>query len=264
MAGMIHNIWETYLQYNGGGGHMALFLCALLLLGALCRTEREKSDSFLLSGYAVFFFGIFFCPLTAKVIMDFCIGARVYWRMFWILPLPAVIAYAFALRLKKAEVSWKRGAVVAGMILVVAVTGTSIYAQGNFREAENLYKIPQDAVDVCELMQEDAERHNIEDKGIIVVNELLPYIRQYDGTVRMPYGRLSMHDFKFPTKNGRKIYNLINNPQIDFKRLKKAAQKGGYNYLAYYRHGMPDQEMRELGFEKIGESSNYFVYRIEI
>lgn len=263
MKEVIQAAWETCKLFNGTGVHMVLFLAAVLLLGGLCKSNKEKSHAFLLSGYTVCFFLIFFCPLTAKVIMDYCIGTEVYWRMFWILPLPIVIAYAFSLRLRTAENRWRRCLCAAGMLLVIAVTGTAVYQPEVFVEAENPYKLPQEVIDVCDMINEDARENSIEEKKAVVVNELLPYIRQYDGSIKMPYGRDATRGLRGKGKATKRLYALMNDPEADFKSLAKYAKKKKCNYLVYYKNGFADETLRSRGYERIGETSSYFVYRLE-
>lgn len=262
MREILHMAWETYTQYNGMAMHMGVFLAALLFLHVFHKTESERANAYFLSGYAWLFFMIFFCPLTAKIIMDYCIGADVYWRMFWILPIPVVMAYAFAASLRESA-SWKRAALMAGMALVIIVTGSAVYTSENFTKAQNIYKLPQEALDVCQIINEDARENGIDEKKVIVVNELLSYIRQYDGSIQMPYGRDALKGQKLENKNSRKIFKLMCEAQIDLQNLVKSAEKGAYNYLVYYSDDTTDKKLQDLGYKRIGDGGGYFVYRRE-
>lgn len=264
MREVIHTAWENYLMFTGTGMHMALFLASLLLMGGSCRTKNDKLGAFFLSGYSVIFFVLFFCPLTAKIIMDYCVGSLVYWRMFWILPIPLVIAYACSLRLKQVESKWKRILGAAGMCIVIVATGSAVYTLENFSDMENPYKVPQRAVEVCNIISEDAKENKINEKKAVVVNELLPYIRQYDGSIQMPYGRNALRTEKGQSKNSRKIFMLMSDPQINFERLARVSKKEKCNYLVYYKNELSDEALCGAGYERIGENSNYLVYRLGI
>ena len=52
-------------------------------------------------------------------------------------------------------------------------------------------------------------------------------------------------------------------PQIDWKKLAEAAEKGSYNYFVYYTDEAVDQELQDLGYKRIGDGGGYFVYRRE-
>ncbi|MCI8484569.1 MAG: hypothetical protein HFH41_09545 [Lachnospiraceae bacterium] len=260
MREIIRKAWEMYLQFCGPGMHLGMYFAAVLFLGMFSKTKREKESSYLLSLYSLFFWGIFFFPVTAKIIMDYCIGAEVYWRMFWILPFPLIIAYAFTLGLKQIDVKWKRNCFAVCMAAAVILTGRLVDPL-NFSKVDNPYKLPQSAVDVCQMIHEDAQKNGISEKKTIAVNDLVSYIRQYDATIQMPYGRDGIKEGRFSNKNTRKIFEYINNPAIDFQGLLKYAKKENCNYLVYYRTDAADAALENLGYEKIGENEQYGVYR---
>ena len=244
------------------GMHLGLYFSAILFLNVLSRTKREKEDSYLLSGYSLLFWGIFFFPITAKIIIDYCIGGSVYWRMFWILPFPLVIAYAFALSLKQVHVSWKRYGLVLCMAVAIMGTGTLVYTPENFSGAENIYRIPQAAVEVCQIINEDAHEHKLEERKVIATNDLLPYIRQYDGGILMPYGRNAPKEGKFQNKNCKRIYNTINSPEVDFEKLLKYAKKEHCNYLVYFSTEEADAALGRLGCEAVGDTGQYRIFAV--
>lgn len=76
--------------YIGSGWHYLLFAAALLFL-ILKRDDKENRKW--LVGYTLLFAAVYICPLTARIIMKYCIGGFVYWRMFWILPTSVIVAY---------------------------------------------------------------------------------------------------------------------------------------------------------------------------
>ena len=260
MRTILEVAWNTYLGFKGGGMHLGLYFAAVLFLVILSKTDNEKKNSYLLSGYSILFWGIFFFPLTAKIIVEYCIDSSVYWRMFWILPFPLIIAYAFAVALKQLPSGWKRGVLVFFMVSIIMVTGSPIYPQ-NFSRAENIYKIPQNAVDVCQVINEDAKENHIEERKVIVPNELLSYIRQYDGSIQMPYGRNALKNERLQNRNVKQIYQLMSNPDPDFKKLAGYAKREKCNYLVYPIQEMADKKLQELGYERIGEEDAYYVYR---
>ncbi|MCI9004249.1 MAG: hypothetical protein HFH39_03200 [Lachnospiraceae bacterium] len=256
--------WEVYGQFIGAGMHMGLFFAALLFLNGTPKANAERARTGLLSWYSVFFFGIYFFPVTAKIIMEYCIGADVYWRMFWILPLPMVVAYGFAFHLKPALPWRKKAALVAGAALVIAVTGSAVYTPQNFSKADNIYKIPQNVVDLCDRIEEDATMRGISDKKAIVVNELLPYVRQYDAEICMPYGRNALRNKGFENKNSKKIYQVMCSPQPDLQSLKKYSQREACNYLVYYKDNLAREALCGLGYEVAGELDAYTIFYLNL
>ncbi len=263
MREIIQSAWEVYGQFNGAGMHMALFLAALLFLGGLSRSNGERSNARLLSWYSVLFFGIFFCPVTAKVIMEYCIGAEVYWRMFWILPLPAAVAYALALQMKKVLPAWKKAALAVSGALVIAVTGAAVYTPQNYSHAENIYKLPQQVVEICDSIRTDAEMRGVSEKKAVVANELLSYVRQYDGSIQMPYGRNALKNLKLQNKNSKKIFQLMCSQEVSFEKLRKYSRLEKCNYLVYYHDNLAREALCGLGYEVVGDIGEYTVFYLE-
>lgn len=264
MREVFHTAWEVYGQFIGTGMHIGLFLTALLFLNGTPKANAERARVSLLSGYSMVFFGIYFFPVTAKVIMEYCIGAEVYWRMFWILPLPAVVAYAFAFHLKAPLPARKKAALAAGAALVIAVTGSAVYTPQNFSRADNIYKVPQNVVELCDRIEEDAKMRGVSGKKAVVVNELLPYVRQYDAGIQMAYGRNALRDKGFENKNCKKIYQLMCGAQGDFQEIKKYSKMEGCNYLVYYKDNLASEALVELGYETVAEVEGYCIYYLEV
>lgn len=263
MREAVGKAWEAYVQFKGDGMHLGLYFAAVLSLGMFGGTRWEKENSYRLSGYSLLFWGVFFFPVTAKIIMDYCIGSGVYWRMLWILPFPLVIAYAFTISVKRVHSGWKRQALVFCMAMVIMGMGAPVYTQQNFGKADNLYKIPQSAIDVCQIINEDAGENHIEGKKAIATNELLSFIRQYDGSIEMPYGRNAPKEGRFQNKNSKRIFKLMSSQETDFQKLLKYAKKEKCNYLVYYIDGTADEALRNLGWKVVGSSEQYRVYRLD-
>ena len=57
---------EKLKDYNGKGWHVALFVLALVFLWL---GTKEKEHKKLFTGYSILFVILYFCPVTAKIIM---------------------------------------------------------------------------------------------------------------------------------------------------------------------------------------------------
>ena len=62
---------EKLLLYLGDSWQYGVFLAALLYL---LFSKEDKKTKRLFVGYTLALLAVFFCPVTAKIIMDFCIG----------------------------------------------------------------------------------------------------------------------------------------------------------------------------------------------
>ena len=84
---------QWYQSYIGVGFYHILYLICLIWLIRDRRIERKWKYFFV--GYTILFLFLYYFPVTAKVIITL-IGEDVYWRMFWILPVPVFVAFMAA------------------------------------------------------------------------------------------------------------------------------------------------------------------------
>lgn len=252
---------SMYDIYNGTGMQMALFFACLIYLFF---QKKEKEKRFLFLGYTLLFFLICFFPVTAKIIMEVCIGKSVYWRMFWLLPATVVTAYTASVILMQAEGKGKRRLLLFGMLCIIALTGTNVYNGTVFERKQNLYKLPQDTVDVCDIIERDAAENGISHKKLIASNDLLSSIRQYDAEILMPYGYEAIKQNKTATTDAYQIYQIMSSEKKNWKALAWYAAQEDCNYLACPSEEASLEEMRSLGYEAIGSNAAYSVYRRDL
>lgn len=258
MRAIISTTIQMYQEYFGASGYMALFLMALLYLLKTKQDKNGKQNHFFI-GYTILFVGIYFCPLTAKIIMDYCIGESVYWRMFWMLPYEIVIAYVLCMWITDAR-KWKKAVLVAVSLGMIAVAGQRVYQGTVFVPRTNIYKIDAEAVAACEAITTDAAA-NGRSKTAIVSNDLLEEIRQYDASILMPYGRNALRNSEMNTK-ARKIYSTMSETTLDVKRLAFYADSYGYEYFIY-ETGKQVENLEQAGYVKVAEAGSHTVYRLD-
>src|SRR5665647_22026 len=105
-------IFAAYLQYAGSGMYMLILFASLLYIFI---AERNLGRKALLCYYPLLVIAVIFNPLIASRIISI-IEAEVYWRLFWILPITIIIAYASASIISNISEKTKR--VVATFALV--------------------------------------------------------------------------------------------------------------------------------------------------
>lgn len=239
--------------YIGCGYHHILFLLALLFLAV---NYKEKENRKWLAGYSVLFAAVYLCPLSARLIMKYCIGYLVYWRMFWMLPSALIIAYAAA----KLCTKWKHaGAQVlcmALLTLVIVLAGENPYvgADAPYVRAHNLQKLPADACQVTDIILENLEEG---ERAVAVVPDALTgYIRQYDASVELVYGRKSKLK-----KRRKRLHRQMNKEEPNFRKIVRLSRKLGANYLVYPADETQNLQIEERGFVQIGRVGGYVIYK---
>ncbi len=258
MREVIKTAVSMYGEFWGMGLYLILFLLAILYLLTM---EKNKEKQKLFLGQIFIFALIYLFPVTAYVIMKYCIGESVYWRMFWLLPVTALIAYMYTEMVFHTDRRLKKGVAVIFILGILAATGNWVYGSGNFTVSPNPYKINQDVLVVCNAIEADAQANAISQKGVIVPNTLATGIRQYDAGISMPYGRNAIRGEKL-SKVSQKIYDIMNAENLDAQALAFYAAKGGYNYLAY-----PTEESADAiiaaGYTRVADVGNYDIYRLD-
>lgn len=258
MTEILNFVNTKYNEYNGTGMQMALFFAAILYL---ILKKKEKDKSYLFVGYTLLFFLITFFPITAKIIMKYCIGEGVYWRMFWLLPTAVITGYAAVDVIMSVTEKAKRYLLLAAMLGIVVLTGTNVYNGSIFQGKENNYKLPQGTIDVCDIIEADANANGISQKKLIAPNDLLTSIRQYNAGILMPYGNNALKGLKIAGDHAKQIFRIMSSDTPNFEALGYYAALEDCNYLAYPADDAIAEALKQQNYDKIGANANYYVYR---
>ncbi len=169
-------VWQNI---SGSGMLLSLYVCAVFFLFF---REKERFKRILLVYLPALWIGILLLPFTYELVATF-IDEELYYRFFWMLPMSLVIAYA-AVEVYHLYQGRYKPLVALGLVLIMIMSGDFVYNNWRYSRAENVYHVPASVVDICDLM-------HAEGREVMAAfpMELLQYVRQYDGTICMPYGR---------------------------------------------------------------------------
>lgn len=257
--------WDTivamYEQYAADSWYLYLLGAALLFLLITCR-KRKTNGVWLIA--AVLFAVLYLWPVTAGIIMKNFIGRSVYWRMLWVLPAVLIIAFAGASFLGMFKKKWLQNLLCVFLAAAVILGGTCMYFQGNYSAGENLYKLPSATVPLCDMISEDAQANGIDQVKVLVPNQLLCYIRQYEASFLMPYGR---NAFKYEdlTQNQAGLFSQMSSEdEADPETLNMLLENEKCNYFVWDRQDEARRmEFADYGYVTVGDVDEYRVYRIE-
>lgn len=166
-----------------------------------------------------------------------------YFRFLWLMPVGAV--YGYFLVKAAGQIKNKRAALLAAYILsavvllygartVMAVTSrlyTGLSQNPGMVKIDNVFKIEQDTLQICEMIEADKEDPRKMAKALYGY-EVFMDIRTYDASI---YSELTL-----------KRQNRYRNRKLGLARLNKMHETGRYkNMLAYLVNGQePDQDIR--------------------
>lgn len=258
MSEILDNVKSMYEAYNGSGQHLLLFWLCVLILAIWNSKKKHVMNSFLIV-LVVVLLCVFVCPITAKIIMAYCIGYNTYWRMVWLFPVTLVIGCVLTEFVYKVKEKKYKLVVLFGMFFLINCTGKSVYQDMSIVENSSLSKLPLSVEAVCEEIKEFSVENNVEEIITVMPNEFLPYVRQYDATIKMPYGR---NGERYGGSGKHKMYYLVNEKPMNYEEVSRLCKGKGYNYLVlqYQENDTVRTEMQNVGFEYISSVQGYDIF----
>ena len=191
MYGIFRECLVDLQRYGGlGNGRSWIIFWFLLLISSIYLIVKESDvrKKIIFGVMPLVIVAGFLFPITKKLYVKVARleSANTYYRILWIIPMYVTIAYAFTKFITSIKSSVKKHVAVGILAVVIAITGSCVYANEHVYLAENIYHLPQNVIDICDRIKPT------EDEGIIraaFTPELVYFVRQYDPNILMPYGR---------------------------------------------------------------------------
>lgn len=249
MTGIWNQIESICEAYNGTGNHLLLFILGvLLLINWHSSNKSEKSINDIIVVYILIIGVIFVCPFTAYIIMKYCIGANTYWRMLWLFPIPMIIAHVAVEMVSKTNTKKGNVLVFICVMFLVAFTGQNTFSHFRIHDYVTTSKIPLAVTEVCDYIKNDAEKKNVEEIRAVMPEKFLNIVRQYDATIKMPYGRGGF----CAGADTHPIYLLLKKDVIEYELLRDEFDNAECNYIVFIHDGSErEKQMMQLGFENV-------------
>ena len=245
---MWSNTTTLFQEYMGTGLIMIWFL---LSLGYLYVREKRKPFRILFVYVPVILLILFFNPLVYRILGS-TIGNEIYYRILWLLPVTLVTAMTAVDIYGGLKGKAKMIFGVAAAVLIM-ISGSFIYSNPFFHRAENKYHVPQSVVDICDAIE-------VEGREVMAVfpAELLQYVRQYSGTVCMPYGREILVE---QWNHLDDLYDAMEAEVIDAQLLTEKARECDCVYVILPQDKKITGSFAACSFEKFGQMDGYVIYK---
>lgn len=244
-------VQESYQNYTSYGVIQLLLICSVIVI---LINDKKKENIHL----AIFIVTIIVCilfPPIAFLFGKYFIGGEVYWRIFWLIPSGIIIALVFTKLLEKSKYD-KKNIYLISIILVLIIGGKNIFNSNNFTKSTNLYKLPQEVIEICDLLVDEGE-----ETKIVVPETIVSYIRQYNPKINMLYGRNLGKDVQRGKKF--KILTQLNSAEPDTKYIAKYAKKQECNYIVFKNSSTGIEKIEEYGYKLYHTTSNYSIFKLE-
>lgn len=241
---MAFSVWQNI---SGSGMLVALYIVALLYLFF---HEKETYKRILLIYLPFFLIAILLLPVTYRIVST-VIDEELYYRFFWMLPMTLVIAYT-AVELYHSYRGKYKKIVALCLALVIIVSGDFLYDNWRYSKAENAYHIPQKVVDICDLIHTDGR-----EVMAVFPMELMQYVRQYDGTICMPYGRnLLVEEWEM----WHPLYFMLEVYETDAKAIFSEAKNYECSYIVAEEGKLSEAFAGESGYVLVESMHGYDIF----
>lgn len=242
---LVQGILNAYSTYTGLGILNVLFFVGLVYV-ALVDSNRTNR-TILLYGSAILVL-IIFCPLTFYLYDKF-VDVGTYWRLWWMVPAGIGLAYVGTKVVDNHRIT---GFCLALFILFLG--GNLVYtADLEYRIADNVYQIPDEAIDIADFLEEYEE----DTVRVALPTELLTYVRQYDPYIALPYGR-EQYGGPWGTTSG--FYIEMNLEQLDFEKIAEKCVYNNTKYIVVSRSKGHVNEPIDSGFIYLTSYGEYDIY----
>lgn len=230
------------------------FLFPVLLTAALFILWQKKdlTRKLLLGALPLVFLLLYWCPLTGILFMKI-LGENVYWRILWLLLLAVTIPYGGCLLLKKFTGIRRQGMFLLCMAGLI-VCGKELLSQEWFEPSTNVYKLPQYVIEVGELLPDHVHG--------IVSNRLLPYIRMYNPTITLEYGRnaLAYNGIEETDSHEQMLYLEAQKKEMDLGVLIPLAEEVQVDFFVFSNNRTYIGEWEDYGYEHYGSTDEFDIF----
>jgi uncharacterized membrane protein len=166
---------------------------------------------------------------------------RAYLRIFYLLPLMPLIAYAGTKVYEKAARNHKLTKKIL-TVLVLCITIIScggIYDSSMYREATNIYKIDQDAYEISNILMDNSDGGR--PVAWVPKTEDIWYgIRQYEGQIMLEGD---------------------SNTLTTWAELFQAMNENEFNFVVFSKEDAMNDRIRDTYLQEIGQTENYRIYK---
>lgn len=193
-------------------------------------------------------------------------------RLFWLLPVNLVLAYAFtmlcSLRMRKQARVFL--AVVCSVFIVTVGTSAAPYLQ----LPKNIYKTSNEVMTLSSILAEDAAATGLERRALYSSQYLLE-LRQFDPSIRCVLRRNDLLDWEIDPEDPAAVEAVIHSNhqlhrlalvsryglRIDREAFLQSARKCAVNYIITDEAMELADYYEAAGYEKIGQAGVFEVYR---
>ncbi len=241
------SIWKNYF---GNSLILFAFVAAIILIAM----KGEKRGKLLFSHYSMLILATYLNPIFYQIITEYIVGAPVFWRMLWLLPVQGAVAYAFIIMLDILPTKKLRYVFAAISITGIMSLGSFVFTDQNFMLAKNLFKISNEAIATDIFLLQHSENPRT-----MAPITIAPKLRQYTGNVIVINPRSIHRLYEDLQKLNSFLYE--DGPLLQ-EDIKQVFWKYKVEYLVFEKLTVANR-LADMGIlELMGKIENYSIYRV--
>lgn len=243
-------ILDSYAKYTADA------IVQLLVIGSIIflLIKEKKSENRLLAYYSIVLIAAVCFPIIAYIITKIT-GASVYWRVFWLIPSVIIISLSATKLIEQLGKKSQQRIWFLAILIAIMIGGKSVYRSGNFEKSTNMYKLPQEVIELCEMVAPDEGTTKM-----IVPETIISYIRQYNPNIKLLYGRNIGKDYQ---KGKRyRVLLQLNSSDPDYEYITTYTKKKQCIFVVLDNTTNDLSEMEKYGYEFFGSTLHYSVYKL--
>lgn len=251
----IEDIWLLFV----GDGRVVVTTLIVMLLILLWPGNKRLKQFLLYPSLVVLIF--INNPLSIYYIVDKNLMAHNrYVRLYWLLPITFVLAFLCVKVVTKAK-KWRRIAVALICAGIIIYTGNYMFTEESYTKMTNLYKIPNNVIEICDFIDEDIafNQEKQEEIRIVVPYYFSSYIHQYNGRIKTLYGR--HNDSPLYYSIGETLRQLMEAPELDVKAICEGAHESECDYIVIDANKPKKGKFIKYDYEKLIETDDYVIYK---
>ncbi len=241
---------ESFVILKLYTGLKLLLLLSVLAWIYLLITEKSKSIRILLVYAPIIVVALFLFPISRKGFVALGLDGETYYRILWTVPTGIIFVYGLCRLFER----HKRIGLIVGAGLTV-LCGSFVYKSTYISRAENLYHIPNTVVKICDLIKPDDPDKRV---SAVMPGELIHFVRQYDTSINMPYGRemlVNAWDYY------NAVYEAMEKPEVvSMEDLLAATREDYCQYIVLSEERKTDLDPIECGLVLLDEIDGYLIY----
>ncbi len=239
-------IFKNYMGFHENGYLAGIYLFVLLYLWL---TEKDKRKRAVFVYAPTLLLLMFFCPLFRKIFVRLLEDSETYYRLLWLLQMSIVSAYGL---IKLCGRHRRIGLVV--ICVAIIACGNYVYDSEHITKAENVYHLPQEAIDIVDLIEPEEGRITA-----LVPADLIYYVRQYSTNIELPYGRemlIARWDYHHAMYEAMEKADVI-----ETETFAELARQYPCAYVILKEDRETDKPLTECGYALYDQVGDYLIYK---